>query len=176
MFNHSYLEEIFIKYGFEGFKWINPKEIIVAQWVRMKCIFGCPTKTACCPPNTPTVEICKSFLQEYDIGVIFHIPKIVTPEFRHEWSREVNLKLFELERETFIAGYEKAFAIFMDSCHICANCRKERFSCANPSKARPSPEAMAIDVVRTARQYGFPIDVLPDYSSVMNRYAFLLLE
>jgi hypothetical protein len=35
---------------------------------------------------------------------------------------------------------------------------------------------MAIDVVRTARQYGFPIEVIPEYSSLMNRYAFLLID
>jgi hypothetical protein len=35
---------------------------------------------------------------------------------------------------------------------------------------------MAIDVFSTVRQYGYPIEVLSDYSQAMNRYAFLLVE
>jgi len=35
---------------------------------------------------------------------------------------------------------------------------------------------MGVDVFATARQYGYPIEVLRDRSQVMNRYAFLLIE
>jgi len=35
------LEALFAKSGYEDFKWIKPKEIVVSQWVRMKCMFGC---------------------------------------------------------------------------------------------------------------------------------------
>jgi hypothetical protein len=35
---------------------------------------------------------------------------------------------------------------------------------------------MAVDVFATVRQFGFPIQVLADYSQAMNRYAFLLVE
>ena len=42
--------------------------------------------------------------------------------------------------------------------------------------ARPSPEALAVDVFGTVRSLGFPIEVLSDYDQTMNRYAFLLVE
>jgi hypothetical protein len=35
---------------------------------------------------------------------------------------------------------------------------------------------MAMDVYSTVRPYGYPIEVLSDYSQAMNRYAFLLIE
>jgi hypothetical protein len=35
---------------------------------------------------------------------------------------------------------------------------------------------MAVDVFSTVRGYGYPIEVLADYSQAMNRYAFLLIE
>jgi hypothetical protein len=35
---------------------------------------------------------------------------------------------------------------------------------------------MAMDVFRTVRRYGFPIEVLSDYAQPMNRYALLLIE
>jgi hypothetical protein len=31
------------------------------------------------------------------------------PEDRHAWSRKINAKLVKLEREVFLAGYERAF-------------------------------------------------------------------
>jgi hypothetical protein len=37
-------------------------------------------------------------------------------------------------------------------------------------------EALAVDVFSTVRKYGFPIEVLSDFSQAMNRYAFLLVE
>jgi len=33
-----------------------------------------------------------------------------------------------------------------------------------------------VDVFATARQCGYPIEVLSDYAQAMNRYAFLLIE
>jgi hypothetical protein len=38
------------------------------------------------------------------------------------------------------------------------------------------PYALPVDVFSTVRQYDYPIKVLSDYSQVMNRYAFLLIE
>ena len=35
------LEALIQKHGIAEFKWIDPKEIVVSQWVRMKCTFGC---------------------------------------------------------------------------------------------------------------------------------------
>jgi hypothetical protein len=42
--------------------------------------------------------------------------------------------------------------------------------------ARPSPEGLAVDVFTTARNCGYEIKVLTDYSEEMNRYGFLLIE
>jgi predicted metal-binding protein len=51
------LEALFVKHGYTDFRWIDAKEIVVAQWVRMKCMFGCGEfgRNACCPPNVPSV-------------------------------------------------------------------------------------------------------------------------
>ena len=38
--NRENLEELFRKHEYTDFKWIDPKEFVVAQWVRMKCMFG----------------------------------------------------------------------------------------------------------------------------------------
>ena len=35
------IESVLVSHNFTDFKWIDPKEIVVAQWVRVKCTFGC---------------------------------------------------------------------------------------------------------------------------------------
>jgi predicted metal-binding protein len=173
------LEALFARHGYADFKWIDPHDIVVAQWVRLKCTFGCTNygRNASCPPNVPAVEECQRFFDEYSTAVIFHFAqKVAQPEDRHAWSRGVNLELLKLEKAVFLAGYQKAFLLFMDSCSICDDCPGVRAECKNPKLARPSPESMAVDVFSTVRQYGYPIEVLSDYSQAMNRYAFLLIE
>ena len=98
------------------------------------------------------------------------------PEDRFAWTRKVNLGLLGLEREVFISGYQKAFLLFMDSCLMCDDCKGTREECKIPKSARPTLEAMAVDVYSTVRKYGYPIQVLADYSQTMNRYALLLIE
>jgi predicted metal-binding protein len=172
-------KEVFKKHGYTDYKWIHPKQIVVAQWARMKCVFGCKNYGKCgtCPPNTPSVAEIKEFVREYRTCVVFRFTKrVARPEDRFAWTRQVNSKLLKLEREIFLSGYYKAFLLFMDSCNLCASCPGIRQLCNNPKMSRPTPESMAMDVFATVRKIGYPIDVLYDYPQEMNRYAFLFIE
>ena len=179
MNEHEELESLFLKHGYTDFKWIEPKDIVVAQWVRLKCTFGCGEygRNAACPPNVPSVEECRQFFIEYTTAAAFHFQATLKdPEDRHEWSKQINQGLLELEREVFLGGYYRAFLLFMDSCGLCKKCTGVREKCKDPELARPTPEAMAVDVYATVRRYAFPIQVLKDYAETMNRYAFLMVE
>jgi predicted metal-binding protein len=179
MSSQKQLEALFLRHGFTDFKWIDPKNIVVSHWVRLKCMFGCKEygKNACCPPNTPSIQECRSFFNEYRQGVVFHFEqKFDKPEQRHEWTKGTNQKLLSVEGEVFLAGNPKTFLLFMDSCSLCAECAEERGKCLNKKCARPTPEGMAVDVFSTVKALGYPIEVLRDYSAVMNRYAFLLIQ
>jgi len=179
MSSRKQLEKLFLKRRFEDFRWVDPQNIVVSQWVRMKCMFGCKEygRNACCPPNTPSVDECRGFFREYSEGVVFHLEKKVEkPEERHEWAKGINERLLSLEREVFLAGNPKAFLLFMDSCSVCKNCAEERAKCNNKKAARPPPEAMAVDVFSTVKHLGYPIEILRNYSETMNRYAFLMVK
>ncbi len=179
MADNPALEALFEKHDFVDYKWLDPRAIVVAQWVRLKCMFGCREygRNACCPPSVPTVPECRQFFDEYSTSAVFHFEKSVdAPEDRHEWSRGVNANLVALERAVFLAGYQKAFLLYMDSCGRCKECAGGREECKDPRAARPTPEAMAVDVFSTVRRIGYSIDVLTDYCQAMNRYAFLLIE
>ncbi|MGD0782408.1 MAG: DUF2284 domain-containing protein [Candidatus Aminicenantales bacterium] len=179
MTDRQKLEDLFAKHGFADFRWIDPATIVVAQWVRMKCLYGCPDygKAGCCPPNTPSVAECERFFRDYSTAVLFHFEKTVAkPEDRHEWTRGLNRRLSDLERDVFLAGHVKAFLLFMDTCALCTPCSGTRAECKDPKRARPSPDALAVDVFSTILRAGYPIEVLTDYGRAMNRYAFLLID
>jgi predicted metal-binding protein len=179
MADQTMLQKVFHDHGCRDFRWIDPGEIILANWVRMKCTFGCDSfgRNASCPPNTPTIAECREFFREYRLGVIFRFrSKLQEPEDRHAWARKINMELLDLEREIYIAGYYKTFLLFMDSCNLCRECAKSRHICRNRKLARPSPEGMGVDVFATVSRFGFPLEVLPDYNCEMNCYSFLLIE
>ena len=173
------LEDIFQKHGFDDYKWISPKDIVISNWVRMKCVYGCSTygKCATCPPNNPSVSECREFFDEYTDIAVFHFGiELEDPEDRHDVMPEITKKLLGLEKEVFLSGHMKTFLLPPDNCSFCAECVSSREDCKQPKLARPPPEALAMDVFTTVRSVGYPIDVLKDYGDTMNRYAFLLVR
>ena len=142
-------------------------------------MFGCGEygRNASCPPNVPSLSDCRQFFSEYSSAAVFHFSQAVEiPEDRHEWSRQVNRSLLDLECAVFLAGYQRVFLLFMDSCGLCKKCSGAREECSEPRSSRPTPEAMGVDVFSTMQGIGYPIVVLKDYHDTMNRYAFLLVE
>jgi predicted metal-binding protein len=179
MIDRKPLEDKFAAHGFTDFRWLDPAAIAVAEWVRMKCLYGCPDygKSGSCPPNAPPVAECERFFRNYSSAVVFHFEKTTDkPEDRHDWARGINRRLSDLEREVFLAGHVKAFLLFMATCSLCTRCSGKKADCKDPLRARPTPEAMAIDVFSTVLRAGYPIEVLTDYRRAMNRYAFLLVD
>ena len=175
----SDLERIFRIHSLDDFRWLDPRKIAVAQWVRMKCLFGCDNygQGACCPPNVPPVQECARFFREYNSSVIFHFEGAVSDlKRRRAWYARVNNRLLKVERAVFLAGYEKAFVLRMGTCRLCRDCAESRAECKHKDRARPTPEAFAVDVYSTARSVGYPIEVLKDRRDKMNRYAILLVE
>ena len=90
------IDKILIDNGYKDYKWIKGDEIIVSQWVRMKCIFGCSQygKNVTCPPNSPSVPECERFFKEYKSAVLmrFHL-KNLSKEKMEEWTKKKNTAL-----------------------------------------------------------------------------------
>jgi predicted metal-binding protein len=130
-----------------------------------------------CPPYGPSFEECQRFFLEYADAAILHFKGAVAkPEDRHAWTRAINGRLLQLERAAFLAGFPKAFVLFVDPCNLCESCEGTPAGCRNPQGARPSPEGLCVDVFSTVRKCSLSIEVLTDYTQVMDRYGMLLLE
>lgn len=179
MTDRAAIQKLFMSHGCREFRWIDPAEIVVAQWVRMRCTFNCDSygRNAACPPNTPPIAECSEFFKEYRLGTVFRFASTSSDlDERHAWTRKVNLELLALEREVLLAGCHKAFLLFLDSCNFCKECAKTRSACRNKKMARPSPEGMGVDVLATAARFGFPADAISEDGTAVSRFAFLLLE
>jgi len=173
------IETIISENGYEDFRWISGNDVVIAQWPRFKCMYGCPSygNKGTCPPSVPSVDECRQFFNEYkQIAVIRLTKKLDAPEDRKKWSKKTNFDLLNLEKATFLAGYPKAFLLFMDECRVCEECSGVRDECKHPQLARPCPEALGVDVFSTVKKLGFPIQVLKNYNEEMNRYSFLMVE
>ena len=173
------LEHIFNEHGFNDFRWLLAKDIKVAQWVRMKCIYGCDGygQSVACPPNCPPVAECERFIREYSETVIFHFSRTVRDDDeKKRWCREVCRRLLDLERAVFLSGHRKAFMMPMSGCPLCQECVGQVEECPHPGSARPTPEGLAVDLFATAHSVGYPLEVLTDRAQEMNRYAILLIE
>ena len=176
---YAALKNMFMDHGFTDFKWIDPEQIVVAQWVRIKCMFGCPNygRRAACPPQTPSVTDCKRFFKEYKDDVVFHLAvQFDNPKERFGWYKKMTLKLVELERRVFLAGFERTFILLFGGCPLCKECKVVRILCRQPERARPAPEAMAVDVYSTVKNLGYPIEVKTELTQAMDRYIFLMLR
>ncbi len=173
------IESIIRQNCFDDFRWTSGEDVEVRQWVRFKCMFGCRgfnTKPTC-PPNIPSIAECRSFISEYEKIAVIHIPvKLATPKDGKEWGKQVNARLLEAERAVFLAGYHKAYLLLTSTCRSCEECVGGDGDCKNPRLARPTPEAVGIDVFGTVRKLKYPIEVLTDRDQMMNKYAFLMVE
>jgi predicted metal-binding protein len=178
MKSKTVIETILTRQGFSDFKWINPKEIVVAQWVRVKCTFGCGDYgLGTCPPNTPSVSECERFFKEYDNGLIIRLNKFADKNaYPSDWSKEMTNKLLDIEREIFLSGYQKTFLLNQTCCNLCKDCTGNRISCKDKTRSRPSPEGFAVDVYQTVRNAGINIDVVAVNPADISRIAILLIE
>ncbi|MEN3203821.1 MAG: DUF2284 domain-containing protein [Atribacterota bacterium] len=152
----------------QNFAVIDPHEVVTGEWVRLKCQYGCDSFGLCltCPPYSPEPSQTRTILDSYRCALLLWQPET--------WQ---NLRRIcaELEREFFLLGYYKAFAMPSGPCELCDPCPC-KYPCRHPELARPSMEACGIDVYATVRKFGFPIEVVRDRSCRANYYGLILLE
>jgi predicted metal-binding protein len=168
--------EIYCKKALElevdGVKAIDPRSIVTAEWVRMKCQFGCPGfgMNLCCPPHTPTPEVTRKVIDSYGKAILLH--RRLT---KGERSKGFNETVARLETEIFLDGYYKAWSMGSGPCRLCKECDPNGL-CKHGYEARPSMESCGIDVFKTARDNGFPIEVVRTHEEERNIYGVVLVE
>lgn len=136
----------------------------------LKCMFGCTDwgKNHTCPSRAGNASLAeyKEMLSRYQGGVIVHTH-----------GKPLSQKIsFALEGEAFRDGYYFAFSL--SDCGLCAGCAaEENLPCRNPRMARPAFHSVGIDVFKTVRALGLPIETLPDRDAQpQNWYSAVFID
>ena len=152
---------------------VQTSKVATAPWVRMKCQFGCHRygQSHCCPPLTPTPDEMRRILDSYTYAILLH----------RNWREGVqhidafNDAVVGTELALFLDGYYKAWSMGSGPCRLCEKCNSSG-QCVHGSRARLSMEACGIDVFKTARDHGLPINVLKGREEERHSYGLVLVE
>jgi len=192
--------EVALKLGAFAAKPIPASDIVIREWVRLKCQFGCDRYGLRfhCPPYTPTPDRIREILKEYKwailIGFTFPLgPYKDIKDYGH-YKALLQRKLFVVERTAFLAGYYKAFCFSSGPCRLCypQECRIQKpisnvkdlircrflgfpLECRHPKMSRPSMEGCGIDVYATVQKAGLPLQVLTSPRDLPHNYGLLLV-
>ena len=113
--------------GITRAKIIDTRTISVANWVRLKCQFGCGGygKRLTCPPYSPTPEYTQKMVSEYRKALLMQIENI-PPSKEHRVSQNLKRIVADLERDIFLDGYYKAFGMTSGPCRLCRTCSTKK--------------------------------------------------
>lgn len=155
--------------GVQEARVVDTGTIVVAEWVRKKCQFGCDGYGQCltCPPHSPTPQETRLMLAHYRRAVLLH-------NRGRKWTA-IKEAVAHLERDLFLSGYHKAFAMGSGPCHLCDQCAIDE-GCRHAEKARPAMEACGIDVFSTVRANGFTIETVKDRKQTPDFFGLVLVE
>lgn len=99
----EYLLQRALELGAEKAKIIDTETVVVAEWVRWKCQYGCPLfeKDPFHPPFAPDAASTKKVLKEYTKAMLLNGPN----------GQTLSEAAVKLEGEAYHRGYYKAFAL-----------------------------------------------------------------
>jgi hypothetical protein len=92
-----------LELGAENAKVIDTSSVVVEEWVRWKCTYGCAFcgKDAYHPPFAPDADSTKKIMKEYSKAILMTGPK----------GKALTEVAVRLEGEAYHMGYYKAFAM-----------------------------------------------------------------
>jgi predicted metal-binding protein len=176
--NNDQILSMVKKFGASDAKIIKSSQVIIRDWVRMKCRYGCDEygKRLTCPPFSPTPDETRHVLAEYKWAVLLKFNPAQSKKLDQAllYEQYIHDLVVKMEREAFLKGYYAAFGLAAGPCPNCKECNLKE--CKHPYTARPSMEGCGIDVFTTVRNAGFEIKVVQDLNEKPTFYALLLLE
>lgn len=147
----------------------TPDDICFDTRTMLKCLWGCqehfPHDTERCGMRGTTFPERVEMVRRYRHILVVH---------SHD-AQALGRATLELERAAFLDGYYMSFAV--RSCNLCESCSVTQGKpCPTPEKIRPCDQAFGIDVYKTVRGLGLPLNVLKTKDDVPDRYGFVLID
>jgi predicted metal-binding protein len=180
----------------------DAQDIVVDERVRLKCCVPVCRNynvSLMCPPNVMPLNEFRGVLARFKkallVQIAYNVPdwmldrihaaKDLAALYNDEtylngWEQTylvhkntLNAIADRIEAAAFKAGLKYATALSAGKCTLCEACAGTGNPCRNPYKARPSMEAMGIDVGETARKARLPFEETASDRIVLN--ALILL-
>jgi len=160
---------------------VDSKDIVVDKRVRLKCsvpLCSSYERNLMCPPNVIGVDEFADVLSLYQKALIVQVEADYDSSDKSKggldsklcdeldrstasanWQRRLHRLVNQLETESFKKGFYLAAGFTGGECTLCPECVsvQSRSPCRHPFEARPSMEAVGIDVVRTCAQIGLSV-------------------
>ncbi len=168
-------------YGIETIKPFSVEEFELAEWVGLKCRYGCSQfgTNWSCPPATPEFSQARTIISEYSVALLLVGSQKCTNFYLNDSkTRSEQVRYWKgtvsLERHLFLHGYDKAFSLVSGSCSLCKKCAYPE-ACRFPTEKRPTIESLAVDVIGTLKNLGIDTKVARDPKELFKYYAVILL-
>jgi len=195
------LQRLAVKVGANKAIAMDTKRIVTDERVQLKCRYP-PCRhygrNLMCPPFTPSASQFKGFLSRYRRAILVEVEDRVPQNIRRTLSsekryaelikdesflkrydrwhvkvwRKLHKVVSEIEREAFRGNYYFSLGLGAEHCALCQRCDVES-SCKNPLMARPSMEAVGIDVHKTVKNAGLPLRWNPYHT--IHLYGLVLI-
>jgi predicted metal-binding protein len=179
------LRKLLKKSGNRGLEKIFPfpvEKIEMAEWVRLKCQFGCCQYDTnwCCPPASPDLVKARAIIREYSLALLLvgsrQCKDFYLSNARRRAERVRSWKeIVGIERQLFLEGYDKAISLVNGACALCKKCTYPE-ACKFPKERRPPIEAFSIDLIGTLKNLGLNTPVAQETNDTFRYYAIILLE
>ncbi len=165
---------------------IDAKDIVVDKRVRLKCMIPLCSdynRHLMCPPNLMPVGEFADIVSTYKMALIVQIEADVDSSDKSsasltkelcsqlekstnasEWEAKLHRLINQVEAHAFKEGFYLAAGLIGGSCSLCPECVDALSGepCRHPFEARPSMEAMGVDVIRTCQNAGLPMNLSSD--------------
>jgi len=181
---------------------IDTKQIVIDERVQLKCRYPpCQHygRNLMCPPFTPSASQFKGYLSRYRRAILAEVEDRVPRDVKRTLSnsgkwyadlikdesflkrydkwhvrvwRKLHSVVSEIEREAFRRNYYLSLGLGAEHCALCRRCNVKS-SCKHPLRARPSMEAVGIDVHKTIRNVGFTLKWNPYHT--IRLYGLVLI-
>jgi predicted metal-binding protein len=159
-------------------KCVDAADVIVDDRVRLKCripICDSYNKNLMCPPYVLSVNEFRTALVLFSRAILVQVSAPVSDESDDVFGPAKMLhELINLgEKKAFEEGFRFATGFIGGCCRLCDECVavSNGTSCRFPFKARPSMEAVGIDVIATLERAGlsasFPIGDRVNWAGVI---------
>lgn len=145
---------------------ISPRQIVVDKRVRLKCrvpLCDGYNQNLMCPPNVMDLDSFRNILSMYSEAVLIQVKAQGSSE-EDVIAAELHVQnlISDLETKALMQGNYFVAGLGAAKCRLCPECVGVHSGeeCRHPFRARPSMEAVGINIYKTCENVNIPIEML----------------